>query len=167
MLNYSWKYGKKRHYKHTNVCFAFFLISVVAIIWHNEFKRRKDTSWAQPPRHQALQTTLSLPVLQLGRIVLLHYLCHDLAFFWGEWICWSFKTGQEILCLTFGLQGFQGMLSDLGYSWTLGRQLVLLNQKSFKLHRADLKRFPKIESTSELTIQLYYSMQLGYNLSHE
>lgn len=34
-----------------------------------------------------------------------------------------------MLWLTFSLQGFQGTFSDLGYSWTLGKQLVLLTKK--------------------------------------
>lgn len=59
-----------------------------------------------------------------------------------------------MLGLTLSLQGFQRVPSGLGYSWIWGRRLVLLNQKSFKSRRADLKKIPKIDSTSELTICL-------------
>lgn len=42
----------------------------------------------------------------------------------------KFKNGIADALAYFSLQGFQGMLSDLGYSWTLGKTVGALKQKN-------------------------------------
>lgn len=71
MLNYSWNYGKKRHYKHTNVCFEFSLSLVVTIrsripSGHNNhsIKRANNPVSACPSICEDFPT--SLPLLWLS-----------------------------------------------------------------------------------------------------